>query len=672
MQDMTELEENLSGANVPAGRGQTAAQVKAMLIDLNEAKLKTVQRRALRIQKLAQQRDAIDPDIAVRTAKELEQKINNDTQVVRDRLRSYGIDLEEGQFDVGASSRKHAEVIATKMLNEGGRVPFVSTVLERGPELERTLNIDPLREWSNGKRFADFLERDLDYVSRAYTRTVGADFEVFREFGSLTPFGNTRDGIPSAAISRELLTEVEEARVAAREKYSGKRLDKEFDKIRKSHDTAVRDVQAVVERIRHRRGIPADPSSIPYRMGRTLINLNTLRLMGGVVVASIADPARLIIKQGVYNTYKTALDGLFRNLPAITATRREVKYAAAGLDMVTHGRLREMTDIFDDFAPGTRVERGLQFATNNMGRIALFDNWNAFWKQTTGVITTMRLMHDIETVFRAGADDVSKEVAGAERFLAHSGLSDEMVDRIWKQMTDTPGGSDNYKGALVPNTSEWTDPDAVLALRSAILRQVDDTIVTPGTERPLVMDANMWSRLLFQFRSFAFASLTKTLLFGAQEMKYGNANIPLGMAASLGLGAMSWWTWAQLAGGKAMDTMEKADNGKWLDEAVNRSGLLGPVQEFVNVGSKIPWLNDYTSFSGTATTRSYSPYRDPFVDALGPSIGLIKDLQTLAGTADDPQENTLKAARRLLPFQNLFYLRRALTHGVDEAGRELR
>ena len=82
----------------------------------------------------------------------------------------------------------------------------------------------------------------------------------------------------------------------------------------------------------------------------------------------------------------------------------------------------------------------------------------------------------------------------------------------------------------------------------------------------------MIGRLLFQFRSFAFASLTKTLMYGAQEARHGNLNIPVGVAISMGLGALSWWAWANLAGEHQQKRMQSAGFSKWADEAINRSG----------------------------------------------------------------------------------------------------
>ena len=647
--DVNLLSENLAPIQ-PFKRvtGKDPSRLNAMLLDLNEARLGIVHRRALKIDKLQKQRDAIDPGAPLERVEEIRQRITDDTKALYDSLQNEGVEIDGENFNVGSLARKQAEVVAAKFSGEVGRVPLVSTILERGPELERHLTIDPLREWSNGRRFADFMERDLDILTRMYTRTVGSDFEVYREFGALTPFGSGIKAGPLAKIQEEF----ENARLEIVGKYEGKKLQKELTKVASSRRRAERDINAIVDRIRHLRGIPEDPQAIHYRAGRAVLNLNTLRLMGGVVIASVADPARIILKQGIGSVYRHGLANFFDNIKALNASRREIKSFAVGLDMLTHARLAAMADIFDDYAPGSKGERGLQFLTNNMGRIAMFDVWNSFWKQTAGVITMQRLVHDIESVVRQ-VDNVK----GAERFLARAGIDDDMADRIWKQLTEVPEGAERYKGVLVPNTAEWEDIEAARAFGAAILRTVDDTIVTPGTERPLVMDGSIWGRMIFQFRSFAFASLTKTLMYGAQELKYGNLNIPVGAALSVGLGAMSWWSWANLAGGRHKDRMENADFDKWLDEAVNRSGLLGPVQEFINTGSKIPWMAPYVTKSGSASTRSYSPYSNPYIDAFGPTSGLLRDLWGATGTSEEPRESTINAAVRMTPFQNLFYLR---------------
>ncbi len=218
----------------------------------------------------------------------------------------------------------------------------------------------------------------------------------------------------------------------------------------------------------------------------------------------------------------------------------------------------------------------------------------------------------------------------------------------------------------MPNTEDWKDPQVAQMFRQAIVRMVDDTIVTPGFERPAIMDETMFGKLIFQFRSFAFASITKTLLYSAQELKYGNLNILAGSGMALALGAASWYTWSILAGEDQAARMRNADYDKWMDESINRSGLLGPLQEILNIGSKIPGVADFVQFSGESTSKSYRPFDDPIIDAGGPSVGFVKDLQKAIGTASEPNQTTFKAIRRLSPLANVSYIRPVLNTLEDE------
>ena len=95
--------------------------------------------------------------------------------------------------------------------------------------------------------------------------------------------------------------------------------------------------------------------------------------------------------------------------------------------------------------------------------------------------------------------------------------------------------------------------------------------------------------------------------------------------------------------------------------------MLGPITEVLGVSQKIPALMNVASFGvGAASSRATSPYNQPLIDALGPTIGLGKDVTTLAKGITDPTEATYNAARRLIPYQNVFYARNLFTLGQEQ------
>lgn len=642
--------------------------VNDALEELNGRTNKVNTKRALRSESLRVRATKADPAVAAGRSVELNARAADLRANFAQQAQEAGdASKTAGQFDFASQADTNAREVADSMLAQGNRHPYFSLLNERGPELARTLDIDPLRKWSNGRSYEEFLERDVEKIQRRYVRTMGSDIEIFRKFGTLQPLG------PDSPVLARIKEDFSQAKVDAAKEFKGKRLAKERDKIVRAEFEAVRDLQAVVDRIRHVRGLPEDPSSIPYRAGRIALNLNTMRMMGTVVPSSLADVARPIMKHGLVRTFRDGYLPLITNLKGFTASAQEVKQAGTALDLALHGRAAAVFDIFDEVEYGTAAERGLQYATNNFGLIALFDYWNSGMKQLTGVVTQARIQDSLELVVNGGSQ---RRVAEATRFLAASGIDGDSARIMLAEMQGA--GGTRVKGVLLPNTAEWGQEalrkgdqaayqrgaDARRAYRAALARSVDDTIVTPGTERPLMVDANMMARLLFQFRSFTLSSTTKIMMAGAQDARAGNMAPVVGATFSLALGTLSYYTWAMSRGGKAKEDMLNADIDKWADEAITRSGLLGVFGELHRVAERTPGLEDYITFSGAPTTRS--PFVTPIGDSLGPTFGgLVETADNLLTTAHDPNSSTFNSLRRLTPYNNVWWMSRGFTKVND-------
>ena len=92
----------------------------------------------------------------------------------------------------------------------------------------------------------------------------------------------------------------------------------------------------------------------------------------------------------------------------------------------------------------------------------------------------------------------------AVEFLAQSGIDDSNWRLPWKQLED--GNVKRVNNVWLPNTAEWTNAGAVKLYRQLLVKHLDDTIITPGLERPLWMDASSGMRVIALFCRFAFAS----------------------------------------------------------------------------------------------------------------------------------------------------------------------
>jgi hypothetical protein len=108
-------------------------------------------------------------------------------------------------------------------------------------------------------------------------------------------------------------------------------------------------------------------------------------------------------------------------------------------------------------------------------------------------------------------------------------------------------------------------------------------------------------------------------------------------------------------GGESLNEAHDADFGKWVDEAISRSGILGVLQMPWETAQKIPGLGDAVTFSGESTTnrRPVSLMGSVF----GPTVDLAEKTAKIAQGIGEPTQSTVHDIRLISAYQNVFYLR---------------
>lgn len=638
-----------------------------------EASVRINNRRAGRLEKLKEKAAALDPETSGRIQQKLRSDIDNRRLEFMDRLQtdmkadvraktdpSGRMNLEGKSLSDAVSFRNEAQRIArsiyAKMTGEGNRVPAAAMMSERGPELARTLDIDPTRVWSNGRSYEEFLERDIEKVSRRYMRTMATDLELQRAFGTVNPLER---GSP---IMEKIGDEFNESlrRIQDDTTLTERQRQKQTDRLNKQYQQALEDMRVQIDRLRYVRGVPDDPEAIPFRAGRLAMNLNLLRLLGGVVISSLPDLGSVLMRHGFFNAFRDGIVPMVRDLQTFKMSVAEARHAGVNLDIALHSRMAAMYDIMDEVEHGTMVERGVQTMANKFGLYSGMDHYNTGMKSFAGALINGRMMRSLEKMAngRASKGDIT--------YLAANGLDGVDAERMWAEIVRTPGGGNKVNGAWLPNTESWQDQDLARMYRAALGRQVEMEIVTPGTERPNWMDANMWGRLIAQFRSFTFSSHMRMITASMQEARIGNGwNVAQGVTTSMSMGLVSYYLWATTRGGEDREEMLNASPEQWVNEALNRSGLLGILSEVKNVGEEMPGLREYATLGAEVSSRQQ--YSNVAGRLAGPTAGLISDLETVGtGLAGAIASNEIElgprhsnAMRRLFPYQNHSALVRA-------------
>lgn len=527
------------------------------------------------------------------------------------------------------------ETIDTILGNSEGRIPYDSIVSgPRGPLKERLLRIE-------SAKIQNFMELDIERVLQAQVRTMSADVEIAKKFGSVDMAEEIRK------VNDEANRKI--AKVDGDKSLTEAQKQKQRTRLQKDRANAIRDINGIRDRLRGQYKLPSNPDGLILRANRVARNLNYVRLLGGMTISAIPDMGKVIFTHGLTSTFRDGFLPMVRNFKAFRVAADEVKMAGTALDMVLDSRTMAMADITGDFGRHSMFERGLQAASSRFGVVSLMAPWNAAMKQFSGLVTMTNILKAAERVAggRAAKNDV--------RRLAASGINADLAARITKQFKENGSVED---GIYMAGGQGWTDRQALEAFRAAVVRDVDRIIVTPGQDKPLWMSTEL-GKAVGQFKSFAVSSMQRTLLSGLQQRDAATLN---GMLVMMGLGAFTYWA-KEVTGGR-----EPSDDPRvWAVNAVDWSGLGGWLMEGNNIAEKFTRGRvGLSALTGEQVSRYQS--RNVTGAFLGPSADALADIFQVSGSifAGDTTKSDLRKARQLVPMQNLFYTRWLLNQ-VEEA-----
>ena len=494
----------------------------------------------------------------------------------------------------------------------------------RGPLRSRTFQIpDNLVE--------DFLENNIEDLGRIYLRQIAPDIEIKRQF--------PQDDIE---LSQEI-GKIEKWYSDAMKRAKTKR---EKALLEKAKNSDIEDIAGMRDRIR---GVYAmeDPDNIFHRAGRVARNLNYLRLMGGVVASSVPDVARIFMAEGIGKTFSKGLVPLAKNLKTFQVSAAEGKRYGIGVDALMGGRSQIISDISDYTKGGTKFERGVQSLTDNFGRINLMDYWT----------TAVKQLH-VVTMQNSVIDGLLK--GKIDKRLSRLGIDDGNASAIAEQLKKY---AEKVDGVWLSNAKNWDNPELEQIWGAALRKESDRVIVVPGQEKPLFMSTPMGKTIL-QFRSFMFSS-TQRMTIAALQGQDHNALGGVLMLTTLGM--MSYAFKQKDAGRKITD-----DPIALVIEGIDRSGALGGIMEINNTMEKISSNNfGLRPLLGADLPAARFASRSIADGLMGPTFGSGIDLVARVANAglgeDDWTESDTRALRRLLPGQNLTFIR----NGLDKVEKEI-
>ncbi|MBC4010437.1 hypothetical protein H8R13_01570 [Morganella morganii] len=481
----------------------------------------------------------------------------------------------------------------------------------------RTLNIPD-------ERIKDFLESDVNYVMENYIRQVAPEIELTKRFGRVDMDGQIK------AITDDYNRLISEAATP-----------KERAKLEKRREADLRDIRAMRDRLLGTYGAPKDPASFFVRAGRVARHVNFLRLLGGMTISSLPDMARPVMQHGLRSALKP-LGKMMTDISKMRIAKADLREMGIGLEYALSSRSKVIADLNDPYSRRSFLERGLEWSSQKFGNFTLMNQYTDTMKMWSGLITQSKVLNAANAV--AGGKKLSKKEITK---LAHIGIDESMLHRIADQYSRH---GEDLDGLLTGHSHLWDDRVVREAFQSAILKDVRTTVITPGIgDTPLMMSSEL-GKIVMQFKTFFFATHNRALVSGIQS---GDASFYYGALLQVGLGSLVYVLKSMMAG-REINT----DPANLVKEGLDWSGMMGWLGEPNNVLENLSGGTYGMSamFGGPPASRYQS--RNGIGALLGPTFDLGGDIKNITagvlnGEFDDRE---VRSVRKLLPFQNLFYL----------------
>jgi len=528
----------------------------------------------------------------------------------------------------------------------------IRTSYKVGPLKMRTLDIP-------STVIDDYLENDVEKVMAHYVHGINAPLhmkEVFDpssvdgiKFGKDPQTAGTEAFDHAMAKVKADYDRLKEAAYDAGDKKLALKIGKEWDAMK-------RDTGAMHDILAGKYKPPVEPGGILHKVRQRLMEFNVVTMLGMVTISSIPDIGNYIARRGM-KSFARDLGRVAANLGGIRHAARTLEKMGMGADLFNAGRLEKLTGLADHTTPaGGTAGRAWENSRQVFSKASLMPMWNNAWKSMSAVSFTDDIIVDALRAQKGTlpADSVSK--------YAKAGLSPDDMKRIAKQINTK---RDSHKGIWVPEVDEWADTEIAEMLKRVVRKETDMTIVSPGAgDLPLISKGEV-GKMIFQFKSFAFAANNRILGAGLDNM---TADRVAGLMTMIMLGYVSYYARESLKGKEPATDFDSI-----MREGFDRSGAFGVFTEINSLIAKMTAGElDAMRLIPGIDKGTYSRYasRNMLGALMGVSAGRVADVGQLstAVATGDYRQSDMNAVRRMVYANNLWMTHYGFTKMTEAPG----
>lgn len=481
-----------------------------------------------------------------------------------------------------------------------------------------------------------FLDRNPLRYTSVYLRSMLSDLGILERFGDFD-------------MKIALKKVQDEADIASRATQS----EAERLQLYGERDKLITDIAAIRDRLKGVYGFSPDTVSRNIgKISQILGDYDVTTNMGGSGLSQFPDMAGAVFRYAFTGTkalgpaYRSLFAHLLRTSDTFAKARDEYRAIGIGTETFLNSRAHELADIGDVYQPAAKAARIMRAgaeATMVLSGSSMMTDWA---KTITAIAAGNNILGAARAVVAGTA--TPKMIAA----LAENNIDAEMATRIWGAFES--GGGRIDRGVHLPNTADWTDLEARKMFEAGVGRESDIGVVSPGEDRPLFLSKPTLA-LIGKYKSFVAAATTRILLANLQRR---DASTLAGLFASVGLGMLVYATRSVFTGAPLSERPQD-----WIKEGVDRSGVLGWFGEANAMAAQMTRGSaDVWRLVGADKPLTRFASRSVLGTITGPIGGKIESLQQITGAASTGEwtSSDVRKLRQLLPFQNLFYIRRLI------------
>ncbi len=502
-----------------------------------------------------------------------------------------------------------------------------------GPLKGRTLDIPD-------EAIEKFLINDPVRVARSYVRDLAPQVEMARKFGDVEMKDRLSQMADDYNIKRETVRQ-SDATDAAK--------NKALERLTEQEQATAQALVRIRDRVLNRSGriSPEAGEGVRRAVGaaRGWRNLVAASKLGATAITGgLMDTAKIAAQYGFMPTISNLIR--LTTSPAYRAlTRAQARRAGSAVEVALSRRVQVAFDGALTEGWTSKLAHGV-YKYTGLNHIVDFNR-----------MLSATLLED-SVLKAAGRVGEGKAIGAFERTrLASLGLGDDELKAVSKEIAKHGGVVD---GIRVSGSADWDDKALADIYDAAILKESKITVQQPGAaDRVWWMDSET-GKLIGQLKSFSLSAPTRLLSGGLQmagQGEYGRAARFFGVMM---MGGYLTHALRQTAAGFFITT----DPETAAFEAFTESGLGGIFPDvFSPIGRRLGIFGSSVRYADRNALSAYG----------GPALGTVQDLYEVAfnRTAGGISASDLHAIRRLLPYQNVWYLRRAINALEGEASEAL-